>query len=578
MAGLESIHLVGFRDERVSQVRGPKTHKSGRFTEEMPIARELKGALPMFRWFNTKSLGFKLGLMVGTICLLLLVVGGLGWLSVDRLREGQIELTDNLPKMADLSKLMRVHLVRQIIQEEMIVEVHDDKAFEDNKGYLTNVVEKQYREVISALNSRTWTAEERQKLDGAFKRLDQYDAQYAGILDQARANKDASKVGPLMKTNIFEFKVPAEKDLLWVIDQIEKTSKERAAKDKDYAQNASLFIALCVVTALITGMSIASGLNRYITRGAAEIKKSIEAVAAGDLTKPPSFQSGDELGSIATNIRNLIASLGNDIQTIASYSQRTASSSTELSATTEEMDATAQSINHGALEQNQAADRSSEALSAMSRSIEQVREEAQKAEALSLNSRDASVVGLTKVGDTTKAMDAIQESSQKVGKITAVITDIARQTNLLSLNAAIESAKAGAMGKGFAVVAEEVRKLAERSGAAAKEITALIAESNERVQVGAESVNAVAQSLSLIEENIKALVTRIGVITRAMGEQAASSHQVNEAMNLTRSLSQRNAEATREMTTAISESAHTIDDLALLANQLQELTGHFKLR
>ena len=90
----------------------------------------------MFRWFNTKSLGFKLGLMVGTICLLLLVVGGLGWLSVDRLREGQIELTDNLPKMADLSKLMRVHLVRQIIQEEMIVEVHDDKAFEDNKGSL----------------------------------------------------------------------------------------------------------------------------------------------------------------------------------------------------------------------------------------------------------------------------------------------------------------------------------------------------------------------------------------------------------------------------------------------------------
>ena len=96
--------------------------------------------------------------------------------------------------------------------------------------------------------------------------------------------------------------------------------------------------------------------------------------------------------------------------------------------------------------------------------------------------------------------------------------------------------------------------------------------------MGAESVNTVAQSLSLIEENIKALVTRIGVITRAMGEQAASSHQVNEAMNLTRSLSQRNAEATREMTTAISESAHTIDDLALLANQLQELTGHFKLR
>jgi len=532
----------------------------------------------MFDWFRNKSLGFKQKFMVGTLCLLLFGVGGLGWQSVHRLQEGQLDLTDNLPKMAGLSKLMRVHLVRQIIQEELLVEVHTEKAFNDNKGYLESVVNKDYREVIAGLRARTWSAGEQAKLDEAFKLFDAYDAGYDALLAKARENKDPLKIGEFMKTSIFTYKVPAEKDLLWVIDQLDVNANARAAQDRAYAQSASLLIALGVLVAVGLGFTIATLLGRYITRAAAAIEHSIEAVAKGDLTLPPTFRSGDELGSIAGNLRNLIEGLGGDIRTIATFSQRTASSSTELSATTDEMDATAHAINQGAIEQNQAAERSSASLASISRSIEAVREETRQAEGLSQGSRDASLEGLTKVNDTSRAMDAIRESSEKVARITQVITEIARQTNLLSLNAAIEAAKAGQMGKGFAVVAEEIRKLADRSGSAAKEITVLIAESTDRVQVGAASVQAVAQSFTQIEGNIGALVARIAAIAATMEAQTAASRQVNEAMDLTRSLSQRNAEATREMTVAISEAARTIDDLSVLANQLQNLTSRFKLR
>ena len=119
-------------------------------------------------------------------------------------------------------------------------------------------------------------------------------------------------------------------------------------------------------------------------------------------------------------------------------------------------------------------ERSSAALEEMNANIQQVKQSTLRAEELAARSQEAGQQGLMAVKDTGRAMEAIEESSSKVNRIITVITDIARQTNLLSLNAAIEAAKAGAMGKGFAVVAEEVRKLAERSGTAAKEITALI--------------------------------------------------------------------------------------------------------
>lgn len=527
-------------------------------------------------WFSNLSLQTKLKYLIGVVCLLLVIVGTLGWVSVNRLETGQAELGDQLPRLVDFSKLMRLHLVREIVQEEMLAAANNQEMFQGEQDYLNNVLNKDYRKVIDSLNARKWDPEQRKLIDQTLKYLDDYDLKYEDLLARARANRDPLQVAAIMRTNV-ELKIDAEKLLLKLMDGIQNRSVDRALADQNYASRALVFIAAGVIAAVVFGFIIVAALSRYISRATRELESSLTAAAQGDLSKPPVFESGDELGSIARNLRNLISIVRKDMQDISAFSERTASSSTELAATSEEMDATAKSISAGALEQSQAADRSADALGVMSVAIGKVCKETQEAESLSQASREACGYGLSSVQESARAMEAIQESSQKVGRITNVIVEIAHQTNLLSLNAAIEAAKAGAMGKGFSVVADEIRKLADRSREAAREITSLIDESDQRVQVGVDSVNAVATSLAQIEDNVKALVASIASITHAMEEQTASSKEVDEAMDITRQLSRRNTEATRELASAIAETTRTIDDLSLLANQLRQLTSHFQV-
>ena len=199
------------------------------------------------------------------------------------------------------------------------------------------------------------------------------------------------------------------------------------------------------------------------------------------------------------------------------------------------------------------------------------------AEKIAAGSLEMSAQGNGAAGDCTKAMNAIEDSSEKVNRITLVIADIARQTNLLSLNAAIEAAKAGAQGKGFAVVAEEVRKLAERSGSAAKEITAQIEESRERVGLGTGAVESVSRSLHAIEEATQGSTDRIRGISLAMEEQLKASQEMVAAVGTTANITDQNASATTQLAATIHEVAQTIEALARIANELKFQTARFKL-
>jgi methyl-accepting chemotaxis protein len=163
--------------------------------------------------------------------------------------------------------------------------------------------------------------------------------------------------------------------------------------------------------------------------------------------------------------------------------------------------------------------------------VQEALHSAASAERLAQDSLDASQAGLLSTGESTQAMAAIRESAQRVSRVTTVIAEIARQTNLLSLNAAIEAAKAGQQGRGFAVVAEEIRKLAERSGLAAKEIFGLIQESD----------------------------------------------QVVQAMAATSQFTERNASATTQLASSLTETARTIGELARLAGGLRQRVQRFKV-
>jgi methyl-accepting chemotaxis protein len=174
-------------------------------------------------------------------------------------------------------------------------------------------------------------------------------------------------------------------------------------------------------------------------------------------------------------------------------------------------------------------------------------------------------------------MDEIREATGQIVQAVKVIQDLARQTNLLSLNAAIEAAKAGAQGKGFAVVAEEVRKLAERSRGAAKEIEELILHTQEAVAGGVTSVQVTMESLEAIRRRIEGLSERITQIGTFADVQAETSQRVTERMAVTSQHLAQNATATTELAATVKEIAHTSEDLAQVADGLRNLVSTFKL-
>jgi methyl-accepting chemotaxis protein len=185
--------------------------------------------------------------------------------------------------------------------------------------------------------------------------------------------------------------------------------------------------------------------------------------------------------------------------------------------------------------------------------------------------------GVSSGASTTEAMADITRTAGDISRAVTVIQDIARQTNLLSLNAAIEAAKAGAMGKGFAVVAEEVRKLAERSGASAKEIGGLLQEAQDAVAKGGNTVTSTVRALETIQGNLKAFGEVVRHITQATLEQNRTGEEAARQVEQGVSEAMQTASAATQLSATTDEIARTAQSLAHLSEQLAHQTAGFKV-
>ncbi|BDU74314.1 methyl-accepting chemotaxis protein [Mesoterricola silvestris] len=301
----------------------------------------------------------------------------------------------------------------------------------------------------------------------------------------------------------------------------------------------------------------------------------VQQIAQGDLRVEIDTPPGD-VTSLLARLRTMQSNLKGMVNRIRFDGTRVTETAESFSAATHQIAATSRELARNSEEERIAVERMASAMTELSASIQEV---ASNVKASQRQAQEA--VTATEAGDRSGeaamvAMAQVEEATTKVVQAVRVIQEIARQTNLLSLNAAIEAAKAGSLGKGFAVVAEEVRKLAERSAQSAREIASLIEVSNEAVTQGRTTVQGAVDALGDIRDHIGQVTSMAMEISASAEEQSTASSEVASQVERSAAKATENASASVQLSSTVEtisahsdQLAHTAEGLAALARQFR---------
>ncbi|KAA0125440.1 methyl-accepting chemotaxis protein [Methylobacterium sp. P1-11] len=363
---------------------------------------------------------------------------------------------------------------------------------------------------------------------------------------------------------------------------------DAVGKAKADASEGQTILLATVAAALLLGLGIATWLALSISRGLGRAVTLADAVAMGDLSQTAEVTSNDELGDLVgamgrmTENLNATAALANaiaqgdltvearplsdkDTMGIALQTMLTklravvaeaSAAASNVSAGSQELSASAEQLSQGSTEQASSTEEASASMEEMAANVKQNAENASQTETIARQSaQDAEASGIA-VG---RAVEAMQTIAQKI----TIVQEIARQTDLLALNAAVEAARAGEHGRGFAVVASEVRKLAERSQAAAAEIGTLSSDTVKAAQQAGDM-------LGKLVPDIKKTASLVEEITAACREQDVGSGQINQAIQQLDKVTQQNASASEQVSA-------TSEELATQAEKLQATIAYFRI-
>ena len=554
-----------------------------------------RGGINMKNWSDLK-LRTKQLVLIGICCIVMLVIGGMGMLGMKVLQAHLGESNDQLHEVALLGQLKSDFLVMRLNLVYMLSS--KDSAMLKAKLDDFNKKSALVRETVKRIESSNALDANEKELLGVFKAgFEEYVAKGTPLGESvitARERNDEgtadSAISAIVKQVAPLYTKPGEAVTSLVEYSIKGSQTAYDADVKKYHRDM-LVMALIVSGAAVFVFILGLVIYRSIAGPLAQVIATMSLVAAGDLTAHSSINSRDEMGQLSAEINEMVEKLRATISQISGTSTQVAAASDALHSTADRIATGSEEVAAQAGTVATAGEEMSATSGDIAQNCQLAAEGAQRAsqaasDGAAVVEKTVTVMGqiAEKVQESAKTVESLGARSDQIGNIIGTIEDIADQTNLLALNAAIEAARAGEQGRGFAVVADEVRALAERTTRATKEIgemikaiqretkgaVAAMEQGVHQVEAGTEEAAKSGQALQDILAQVNDVAMQVNQIATAAEEQTATTSEIsNNMMQIT--------EVVQQTSQGAHESATAAAQLNGNAEELQRLVRQFKL-